>query len=65
MYLSNESLLVILLVGLVAGFLAGKIVRIAGIGELRNELRRNVGSHFDFRNTRRGFRQCSGSSSRV
>ena len=32
MYLSNESLLVILLVGLVAGFLAGKIVRGAGFG---------------------------------
>ena len=32
MYLSNESLLVILLVGLVAGWLAGKIVRGAGFG---------------------------------
>src|ERR1700675_4669839 len=32
MYLSNESLLVIILVGLVAGFLAGKIVRGAGFG---------------------------------
>jgi len=32
MYLSNESLLVIVLVGLVAGFLAGKIVRGAGFG---------------------------------
>src|SRR5580704_12520103 len=31
-YLSNESLLVILLVGLVAGYLAGKIVRGAGFG---------------------------------
>jgi hypothetical protein len=31
-YLSNESLLVILLVGLVAGWLAGKIVRGAGFG---------------------------------
>ena len=32
MYLSNESLLVIVLVGLVAGFLAGKIMRGAGFG---------------------------------
>ena len=32
MHLSNESLLVILLVGLVAGWLAGKIVRGAGFG---------------------------------
>jgi uncharacterized membrane protein YeaQ/YmgE (transglycosylase-associated protein family) len=32
MYLSNESLLVIVLVGLVAGWLAGKIVRGAGFG---------------------------------
>ena len=32
MYLSNESLLVIVLVGLVAGFLAGQIVRGAGFG---------------------------------
>jgi len=32
MYLSNESLVVILLVGLVAGYLAGKIVRGAGFG---------------------------------
>jgi uncharacterized membrane protein YeaQ/YmgE (transglycosylase-associated protein family) len=32
MYLSNESLLVILFVGLVAGWLAGKIVRGAGFG---------------------------------
>src|SRR5579859_5591090 len=31
-HLSNESLLVILIVGLVAGWLAGKIVRGAGFG---------------------------------
>ena len=34
MYLSNESLLVILFVGLVAGWLAGKIVRGTGFGLL-------------------------------
>ena len=32
MHVSNESLLVILLVGLVAGWLAGKVVRGAGFG---------------------------------
>ena len=32
MHLSNQSLLVILLVGLVAGWLAGKIVRGSGFG---------------------------------
>ncbi len=32
MYLSNEGLLVILFVGLVAGWLAGKIVRGTGFG---------------------------------
>jgi uncharacterized membrane protein YeaQ/YmgE (transglycosylase-associated protein family) len=32
MHLSNESLIVIVLVGLVAGWLAGKIVRGAGFG---------------------------------
>ena len=32
MHISNESLLVILVVGLVAGWLAGKIVRGAGFG---------------------------------
>jgi len=32
MYLSNEGILVILFVGLVAGWLAGKIVRGAGFG---------------------------------
>ena len=31
-YISNESLLVILVVGLVAGWLAGKIVRGSGFG---------------------------------
>jgi uncharacterized membrane protein YeaQ/YmgE (transglycosylase-associated protein family) len=32
MYLSNEGLLVILFVGLVAGWLAGKVVRGSGFG---------------------------------
>jgi uncharacterized membrane protein YeaQ/YmgE (transglycosylase-associated protein family) len=32
MYLSNESIIVILAVGLIAGWLAGKIVRGAGFG---------------------------------
>ena len=32
MHLSNEGILVILFVGLIAGFLAGKIVRGAGFG---------------------------------
>jgi len=32
MYLSGESIIVILFVGLVAGWLAGKIVRGAGLG---------------------------------
>ena len=32
MYLSNESLIVILLVGLIAGWLAGQVVRGAGFG---------------------------------
>jgi uncharacterized membrane protein YeaQ/YmgE (transglycosylase-associated protein family) len=32
MHTSNESLLVILFVGLIAGFFAGKIVRGAGVG---------------------------------
>ncbi len=32
MYLSSESLIVILFVGLVAGWLAGKVVRGAGFG---------------------------------
>jgi uncharacterized membrane protein YeaQ/YmgE (transglycosylase-associated protein family) len=31
-YLSNEGVVMILLVGLIAGWLAGKIVRGAGIG---------------------------------
>jgi len=34
MHLSNQSLLVILLVGIVAGWLAGKVVRGAGFGIL-------------------------------
>jgi len=34
MHLSNEGLLVILFVGLVAGWLAGKIVRVTGFGLL-------------------------------
>ena len=34
MHLSNESLLVILLVGIVAGWLAGKVVRGTGFGIL-------------------------------
>lgn len=34
MYLSNEGLLVILFVGLIAGWLAGKIVRGTGFGIL-------------------------------
>ena len=32
MYISNESILVVLFVGLVAGWLAGKIVRGTGFG---------------------------------
>ena len=32
MYLSNESILVVLFVGLIAGWLAGKIVRGTGFG---------------------------------
>jgi uncharacterized membrane protein YeaQ/YmgE (transglycosylase-associated protein family) len=36
MSLSNESLLVILLVGIVAGWLAGKVVRGSGFGLLGN-----------------------------
>jgi uncharacterized membrane protein YeaQ/YmgE (transglycosylase-associated protein family) len=36
MYLSNESLLVILVVGLIAGWLAGKLVRGAGFGLFGN-----------------------------
>jgi len=34
MHVSNESLLVILLVGLVAGWLAGKIIRVQASGLL-------------------------------
>lgn len=36
MYLSNESLVVVLLVGLVAGWLAGQIVRGTGFGLIGN-----------------------------
>jgi uncharacterized membrane protein YeaQ/YmgE (transglycosylase-associated protein family) len=36
MYFSGESILVILIVGLVAGWLAGKIVRGAGLGLIGN-----------------------------
>ena len=36
MYLSGESLLVILLVGLIAGWLAGKIVTGWGFGQIGN-----------------------------
>ena len=36
MYLSNEGMLIILLVGLIAGWLAGKIVRGAGTGLIGN-----------------------------
>jgi uncharacterized membrane protein YeaQ/YmgE (transglycosylase-associated protein family) len=36
MYLSNESILVILFVGLIAGWLAGKIVRGSGLGLIAN-----------------------------
>jgi hypothetical protein len=32
MYLSNESLLVIILVGLIAGWLAGQVMRGSGFG---------------------------------
>ena len=32
MYMSNESLLVIILVGVIAGWLAGQLVRGAGFG---------------------------------
>jgi uncharacterized membrane protein YeaQ/YmgE (transglycosylase-associated protein family) len=35
-FLSNESVVVILLVGLVAGYLAGKIVRGSGFGLIGN-----------------------------
>src|SRR3954451_2728087 len=44
MHLSNESLLVILLVGIVAGWLAGKVVRGAGFGILGDLLIGIVGA---------------------
>lgn len=44
MHLSNESLLVILLVGLVAGWLAGKVVRGAGFGIIGDVLIGIVGA---------------------
>lgn len=44
MHLSNESLLVILLVGIVAGWLAGKLVRGAGFGILGDLLVGIVGA---------------------
>jgi len=44
MHLSNESLLVILLVGIVAGWLAGKLVRGAGFGILGDLLIGIVGA---------------------
>jgi uncharacterized membrane protein YeaQ/YmgE (transglycosylase-associated protein family) len=44
MHLSNQSLLVILLVGIVAGWLAGKVVRGAGFGILGDLLIGIVGA---------------------
>ena len=44
MHMSNQSLLVILFVGLVAGWLAGKIVRGAGFGILGDLLFGIVGA---------------------
>jgi uncharacterized membrane protein YeaQ/YmgE (transglycosylase-associated protein family) len=44
MYISNESLLVILFVGLVAGWLAGKIVRGSGFGVIGDILIGIVGA---------------------
>jgi uncharacterized membrane protein YeaQ/YmgE (transglycosylase-associated protein family) len=44
MHLSNQSLLVILLVGIVAGWLAGKVVRGAGFGILGDLLVGIVGA---------------------
>ena len=44
MHMSNESLLVILLVGIVAGWLAGKIVRGTGFGILGDLLVGIVGA---------------------
>src|SRR3954452_12814943 len=44
MHMSNESLLVILLVGVVAGWLAGKIVRGTGFGNIGDLLVGIVGA---------------------
>jgi len=44
MHVSNESLLVILLVGLVAGWLAGKIIRGTGFGVIGDILIGVVGA---------------------
>src|SRR5437660_8308142 len=44
MHLSNESVLVILLVGIIAGWLAGKVVRGAGFGILGDLLIGIVGA---------------------
>jgi uncharacterized membrane protein YeaQ/YmgE (transglycosylase-associated protein family) len=44
MHMSNQSLLVILLVGIVAGWLAGKIVRGTGFGLIGNLLVGVVGA---------------------
>ena len=44
MYMSNESLLVILFVGIVAGWLAGKVVRGSGFGLLGDLLIGVVGA---------------------
>jgi uncharacterized membrane protein YeaQ/YmgE (transglycosylase-associated protein family) len=44
MHLTNESIVVILLVGLVAGWLAGKIVRGAGFGMIGDMLIGIVGA---------------------
>jgi uncharacterized membrane protein YeaQ/YmgE (transglycosylase-associated protein family) len=41
MHLSNESLLVILVVGIVAGWLAGQIVRGGGFGLIGDLVRQN------------------------
>lgn len=44
MHMSNQSLLVILLVGIIAGWLAGKIVRGAGFGVIGDLLVGIVGA---------------------
>ena len=45
MYLSSESLLVILLVGLVAGWLAGQIIQGTGFGLIGDWLMPRLGLH--------------------